>query len=393
MTRLHAAGLVLLLLTACGDAEENQLNHEVTQLEARRDALKSDLAVRELVRRSQPGSLGLASLHPVDLARAYTSVMPIEFDAGLLASEVGGRIRVESVEDARLDGDDLRFTLKGRGQDIKVNVFVPPPYDKMAVELIAGLQDGLDLKLRGRVFWDGSGLQFQGQCESAQLHSHGQDDFHRLICNQVNDRLLDHAYTIHLSANRSDVPDWKAVGFLNTRGMLSVVTSGPVHGNPTQPAVPPAPDRHAPPPPNNTPAARGPVALAAAPTRDDLVAHCAQTLQQLFQCKAQSADMLLSVRAGRSTQVHTLLQDPRNVPKLKQGIQASLERDGGAGDAHARLVCNVEVPRTVPSLPEGYLTEFRRTNQCWNTPCAARVKCLEPFVKFAVRMPVGRWLR
>ncbi|MEW5848826.1 MAG: hypothetical protein AB2A00_08425 [Myxococcota bacterium] len=375
-------GLLVLALAACGgpDEEEVRLRNEIQQLKAKRDALAMEIAGREQIRSVRPGQGAVAALAPADLAAAYQRVLPLEFDAGLLANEVEGTIVVEGIREATVDGNTLRFTATGRGRNIKLKVYVPPPYDKMARELIDGLQTGLDLKLRGQLASHDGGVKFLGRCEGAKLHKNAKDQYHRLICQGVNDRLLKEGHPVTLTAARNGANGWQVRGVVPTQGRL-VVVLGSDAPQPNAPAPPPAPG----PKPSEP--------MVHAPSKEDLARHCALMLNQLWLCKAQSVDMILDERAKVDAALASVAGNPAKRAAARDGISKELDRDGGGAEGERLNRCRSDVNGAPAQLPQDFVAEYQASKTCWDQPCRDRASCLRPFVAAALRTDAGRWLR
>jgi hypothetical protein len=390
-------GMLVTLLgcVACGDGGLEDLRQQRRALEGKRDALRLELQARQALARLPPGNVGVAVLNPADLAAAYTKVMPLEFDASVLAKEVGGRVVVEGVKDASVQGDRVFFTLYGRGRDIRATVNVPPFLQQMVRELIDGVHAGLELRAAGQIVAGNGGLQFVGRCESARLARNGNDNYHSQIVSAVNQRLMNRPYGITLTASRTDVPGWSQRGLLPWQGRLAVVvgSDAPAAAHPWAqqqpqpqqqpspgPAPQPAPQQAAPPPAgasNNVPAMA------------ELVRQCAQVMEQLWLCKEQSVDMLMEERARYSPQVAKALADPKRRPNARAYALAGLDQNGGGNDRLRKERCQAALG-TVQSKS---FVDFRAAQQCFDAPCATRTSCLRPFVGGALATDAGVWLR
>jgi hypothetical protein len=208
---LERAGVAVALLVvattvgACccwGDGDEDriaQLEKDVKTLEKNKKLKEAQVKQADAILNRGSGSVVVFGLHPKDVEKGLKDAFPITFPASNLHNLVKGTVVVSGMRDIAIKGDDVSFELYGKGKDVKVEAFVGP-YEKMAKELIAGIEAGLTLKVNGKLSASADGsLRFKGKVIDANLKKHNKDDYRSLIRSEVNKRLFKRAHTIDLS--------------------------------------------------------------------------------------------------------------------------------------------------------------------------------------------------
>jgi uncharacterized protein (DUF305 family) len=126
-------------------------------------------------------------------------------------------------------------------------------------------------------------------------------------------------------------------------------------------------------------------AMVAAPSQDDLTAHCVKFHEQLFLCKDQAIDMLMEERGKANPDFAKGLADAAQKATMREQGLKELETDGG-GDLEPRQAKCKEMASKMPAqVPESMVKEMKTTESCWDKPCADRANCLRTFSAMMIR--------
>lgn len=177
------------------------LEGTIKKLKAKRVRLKGQIElVDEALKTPANEPLVVATLKPDDIERAIKDALPISFPADRLHNLVSGTVHVREFTDIQVSGNKVSFSMKGKGSKIKINTVVPPGYQKMAKELIGGLQAGLTLKVTGTLdMAKGEKLLFKGKATDAVLAKHNKKDYRDQIRSAVNKKFFASPHPVYLS--------------------------------------------------------------------------------------------------------------------------------------------------------------------------------------------------
>ena len=168
--------------------------------------------------------LVVATLDPDDVERAIKEALPISFPAKNLHSLVSGTVVVREFTNVKVSGNKVTFSIKGKGQKIKINSVIPPGYEKMAKELIGGLQAGLTLKVTGTIdAAKGDKLLFKGKVTDASLAKHNKADYRSQIKGAVNKQFFASPHPVFLSTVKSDGRTLRPKAALTLDSRLAIV--------------------------------------------------------------------------------------------------------------------------------------------------------------------------
>lgn len=401
MRRACSAVLVLGVLLACGqDPKLTRMELEADRYKAWVAALKAEVSAHEDLLRGGPGQRAVVALEPADLSAAYARALPISFDAGSLSGYVSGTVVVESIKDAVVDGEHIRFTATGRGRNIKLTVTPPPDLKKKARELIDGVQAGLELRFRGILYPDQGKLWFRGKCDSAQLARNAKQEYHNDICWGLNTQLMNTAWPLDTSVSHRMMKGWNLRGVFPHQGRLLLVLgsdesppagAGPPVSTAPPPATPaPPPAAQPPPPAGPSPSTRPPTAPppSGASVGTPFEQSCAAMLSQLSLCAEQSVDMLMDERAAVDATYQRALQTPAGRASVRARAVADLKPLWQQPQATRLARC-----RQPAAVPGGVMQLMTTAQGCADKPCAQRAACYRPHVAALLRTPQGAWLK
>lgn len=207
-----------LLCSACGpDEEERRLESDVINMQRDRHRLKSELATYNAIVKGENRNtkMVLSTVEVADLERALRNAFPITFPASKLSGQVSGDVIINKLTRASLRNGVAKFQLSGRGRKIKLRTAVPPGYQRMARELVAGIQAGLTLDVEGEFYVKDGKVYFGGRARKAKLKKHAKAQYHNLILGGVNGQLFNRDHPI--SFDRLKVGRDR----LSLRGMLT----------------------------------------------------------------------------------------------------------------------------------------------------------------------------
>lgn len=196
-----------VVVSACccfgGGAEDRiaELEKSVKGLKAKKKRLEAQIAsVDEVLKSPANAPLVVAALEPGVLEDAIKDALPLSFPADRLHNLVSGTVVITGWTNVKLKDGKVHFELRGKGKKLKINSVIPPGYEKMAKELIGGLESGLTLKVTGTVdAAPGDKLLFKGKVTDASLKKHNKDDYRAQIKSAVNDRFMKAPHAVKLS--------------------------------------------------------------------------------------------------------------------------------------------------------------------------------------------------
>jgi len=209
-----------------GSADKiTELEGSIKKLKAKRVRLKGQIEmVDQALATPAGGPMVVATLDPDDVERAIKDALPISFPADRLHNLVSGTVVVREFTNVKVSGNKVSFSLKGKGQKIKINSMIPPGYETMAKELIGGLQAGLTLKVTGTIdAAKGDKLLFKGKATDASLAKHNKDNYRNEIKNAVNKKFLASPHAIALSTVKSAGKTLRAKAALTIDQRLALV--------------------------------------------------------------------------------------------------------------------------------------------------------------------------
>ena len=368
--------VAVVLACGCGgsDRDKAALQAQTRLYRAKREAMASELALRQRLANSNPGAVGTVSIRLEDLVHAYNQTMPLEVDVGALTSQAEGVLVVQRILKAEWDGNALRFTAQGKARNVRVKANVPLGFGPMVADVVNGLQAGVDMTLRGFLYPADGGLEFMGRCESVRLHKHASENYHSAIRNAVNNRVMRKPFKLAFNVARAGASGWHLLGIMPAGQALVVGVAGNAARTPT-PAQPAARTASAPP--------------VGASSNRTATQQCVQVMTQLGLCADISVDMLLDERARINPTLAGQLKDPPQRAQLRATALATLKTLAQQGVTPHWCATRMEGSQVPPAVAQAYTAVAR----CWDTPCGDRTRCLRGYVRPALGTATGAFLR